>query len=454
MPDLRLRARGRRTTLPPGSRLPAIVQTALLVRDPIGRLERCERRYGPVFRVRMVGAPRRAYVTDPVLAREILTSDEAGALVGEARRDVVEQLVGEHSLVTVDGDEWLRRRGLVAPAFKRQNVEQLQSDIAALARAHIDRWPIGEAFALRTAVRAITMEVIVELVVGSADASRLDRLRNLLPKVMDAYASPVLWLFPGAMRVRGVLRSTPGPLRRFLRLRDELDALLYEEIEARRAASDEDRRDVLSRLMASRDDQGPAMSDIELRDEVVGLLVAGHETTATALAWAFERLSRSPDVLARLRAELDEGSDDRYLEAVVKETLRARAVGLDAPRLLSRPLTVGAYVLPAGWYVTPVLPLVQRAADGRDEFRPDRFLQPGAATRAWMPFGAGKRHCVGSHLALLEMKVVIREILRALDLESVDAAPEGIKLHHVTLVPSEPARVRATRREQVSRSSP
>jgi cytochrome P450 len=189
------------------------------------------------------------------------------------------------------------------------------------------------------------------------------------------------------------------------------------------------------------------MGDRELRDELVTMLEAGHETTATALSWTFERLLRTPRVLERLRAELDEGGEE-YLEAVVKEALRSRTVVLDTPRILTSPLALGDYEVPSGWYVAPAIPLVQHARsayEDPEEFRPERFLDGRGAREAWIPFGGGKRHCVGSHLALLELETVIAEILRHRDLDPVDAPGEHVKMVHVTLAPAELGRIVARR---------
>jgi cytochrome P450 len=213
-------------------------------------------------------------------------------------------------------------------------------------------------------------------------------------------------------------------------LRAEVDELLYAEIADRRVTGAEGRTDVLSQML---DD----LDDAALRDELVTLLVAGHETTATALAWTFERLVRTPHALKRL----EEGDED-YLTAVVREALRARPVVIDTPRYLDGPLRLGGYDIPAGWYVSPAMPLVK----GDDDFRPERFLEDGAGREGWIPFGGGKRHCVGSHLALLELEVVVRETVRRLELEVVDAQPEAAKLQHVTLVPAGLGVVRARER--------
>jgi cytochrome P450 family 135 len=444
--------------LPPGPRLPALVQTALLFRDPVGFLERCTRRYGPLFTVRLTGFPRYVYVADPLLAREVYAADRTVARAGEGRRDFLAPLVGEHSLLCTEDEEWLRHRRLLGPVFHRKQVDGYAGEIAVIAAAEIERWPLGEPFQLRPRMQNITLEVILRLVFGVSDADRLERFRDVLPRLIDATGGPLLWLVPPFVWTREDnqrrLRRFPNPVRSFLQTRDEVDELIYDEIARRRRDPDESRRDVLSMLLRARDDEGRGMSDLELRDELITLLEAGHETTATGLAWAFERLLRHPHALDRLIAELDEGGEE-YLDAVVRETLRSRPVVLDTPRLLNGPLELAGYVIPAGWYVAPAIPTVQgdpRVNPDPGEFRPERFLGDDPPRDGWIPFGGGKRHCVGSHLALLEMRVVIAEVFRRLRLEAGRAEPERQRMHHVTLIPSQ--RTVVVARERAGRPAP
>jgi cytochrome P450 len=418
----------------------------MLARDPVGFLDRCRERYGPVFRIRFIGFPRYAYVADPDLAREVYAADRTVGRAGDARRDFLAPVVGEKSLLCLEDDEWLRHRKLLGPAFHRRHVDGWADAIAELAGEEIERWPAGTPIELRPRMQTITLEVILRLVFGITDAARLERLRTLLPKLMEGGVH-LMWLVPPAVwrtleRRPRVRRLPANPLSAFLRVRDEVDALLFDEIHRRRAAGDDDGTDVLAQMLRARDEDGRGMDDRELRDELITLLEAGHETTATALAWAFERLLRTPAALERLRAEVDAGGDE-YLDAVVRETLRSRSVILDTPRLLNGPLELAGHTIPAGWYVAPAMPSVQRDAATwaqPEEFRPERFLD-GDGQRGWIPFGGGKRHCLGSHLALLEMRVVIAEVLRRLDLETVDPADERAALHHVTLVPAQRTRV-------------
>jgi cytochrome P450 len=422
-------------TLPPGPRWPPVVNAALLVRDPVGQFERFQRRYGPIFRLPLPGFEKYIYVGTPDLARQVYATDRTVGRAGDARRDVFVQHVGEHSLLVTEGDEWLEHRKLLGPAFHRRVVDEYRGEIAAIARAQIATWPAGEPFPLRPAMQAITLEVILRLVFGLSEGPRLARLRTLLMELLESAGSPALWLVPPAVWETILLRPRlrrmlGGPVASFYAARGEADALLFSEIASRRAAGAAGGTDALSVMVAD-----GSLSDQAIRDELMTLLQAGHETTATALAWAFERLMRTPRVMQRLLGEVrsSEGESE-YLQAVVRETLRARPVVIDTPRLLTGPVELGDYTIPAGWMITAAIPLVQGSAD--QAFAPERFLGDGDANReGWIPFGGGKRHCVGSHLALLELEVVIAEVLRAVDLSPADPAPEQPKLVHVTLSP-------------------
>jgi cytochrome P450 len=404
------------------------------MRDPVGFLERCRRDHGPVFRVKLIGFPRFVYVAEPDLAREVYATDRTIGRASPGRKDFLEPLVGSQSLLVLEGEEWLRHRKLLGPVFHRRQVDRYADEIEAIADAVLDDVPTGEPLALRPWMQRITLEVILRLVFGVSDEERLDRLRTLLPELVEAGSSPLIWVVPNTLQRRPLLRRFPNPVSRFYDVRAQVDALLYEEIAERRRTGAAGRTDVLSQML---DD----LDDAALRDELITLLVAGHETTATALAWTFERLVRHPAALARL-----EEGDEEYLRAVVRESLRARPVVIDTPRYLDGPLKLGGYDIPAGWYVSPAMPLVQ----GDDDFRPERFLEDGAGREGWIPFGGGKRHCVGSHLALLELEVVVRATVRRLELEVVDAAPEAAELQHVTLVPAGLGVVRARARRPAS----
>ncbi|WP_433513996.1 cytochrome P450 [Nonomuraea sp. CA-143628] len=421
--------------LPPGPRLPALLQTAWLLSDPVGALEKCRRKYGPIFTVRLFGFPPEVYVATPELAEQVYRLDQGGGRAGRVRRDFLEPMVGAHSLLTLDDEPWWRHRRLLTPPLRAKQIAGYEGEIAAIAAEKIATWPLGTPFGLRDRMQEITLEVILRLVFGIRDAQRLDRLRVLLPKLIEVGGSPAMMVLPP--RLREASRRLPfTPYARFLRLRAAVDEILFDEIGRRRA--EPGGTDVLGRLLETE------LGDQEVRDELITLLIAGHETTATGLAWAFERLLRTPDVLDRLP------HDEEYLDAVVKEALRVRPVVFEAPRLVDAPLRLGDYEVPAGWYAAPLIALIHQDPSiwpSPEEFRPERFLDGADAHgKAWMPFGGGRRFCVGAQLALLEMRVILREVLGRLELSAPDPAPEARRLKLVTLAPAKLTRVSARAR--------
>lgn len=437
-------------TLPPGPRSRLLPALALL-RDPIGYLTRCHARHGDVFAVRIAGFGDIAYVCEPALVRRVLSADPGPARAGAARRDFLEPLVGRRSLLTTDGEDWDRQRRLVGPAFHGERIDVWSERIAALAQEEIARWPRGTPFALRPRMQALTLEVILRVVLGLDDGPRLERLRQLLPALMEA-AGWLVWL-PALARRAG--RAKPPrhraitPWRRFAALRAETDALLFAEIGARRAeGAGDERADILSMLLAARDEDGRPLPDRELRDQLLTLLQAGHDTTATALAWTFERLVRTPAVRQRLHDAVDSG-DGAYLEAVAKETLRSRPAVFDTFRRVDEPMELAGFTVPVGWYVgVPIAALHQLPSLYPDPaaFRPERFLDGHPPPGAWVPFGGGRRHCTGSQLALLELTTVIREVMTQVTLTAADRRPDPPRLQHVTMIPRHGARVVAAAR--------
>ncbi|WP_193318275.1 cytochrome P450 [Nonomuraea phyllanthi] len=415
--------------IPPGPRLPSPLQTAWFTRDAPGMLERLHRRYGPVFTVRFTGIPPEVYVATGELAEQVFRTDQSGGQAGAARRDFLEHMVGAHSVLTLDGDPWWRHRKLLNPPLRAKQVAGYRDDIAAIAAAKIATWPLDRPFALRDRMQEITLEIIIRLIFGISDAGRVAQLHRLLPGLIEDGGSVLVALLPER------LRGLPfGKEARFVRRRAEVDAILFDEIRRRRG--EPGGTDMLGRLLETE------LADQEIRDELITMLIAGHETTATGLAWAFERLLRTPEVLDRLP------DDEAYLEAVVKEVLRIRPVVYEAPRMLGEPLQLGPYEVPAGWLAGPFIPLVHHdpaAFPEPGEFRPERFLD-GPQSRAWMPFGGGRRFCVGAQLALLEMRVIIQEVLHRLELAAPDQAPEARRLKNVTLSPARLTRVIARAR--------
>jgi cytochrome P450 len=426
--------------LPPGPRGPAVLQSLRLILSPIGYLDRCLRRYGDVFTLRFVGMGDLVYVADTEAVKEIFTGDPHVFRAGEAN-EVMEPVLGPKSVLLLDQDAHLHERRLLLPPFHGDRVRRYRELVGEIAAAEIARWPRDREFALRPRMQAITLEVILRAVFGIREAERLDRLRELLPKMLD-HGTVIVWM-PFLRRDLG-----PGsPWRRFTRVRAEVDRLLLEEIRKRREAADlEERDDVLSMLLQAHDEDGEPMGERELRDELMTLLLAGHETTATGLAWAFERLTRTPRVMSRLLEELDD-EQETYLDAVARETLRARPVVYDVARKLGGPATVKGWELPAGAYVVPsitAIHLLQGIYEQPDEFRPERFLEAQPDSYAWIPFGGGRRRCIGAAFATMEMKAVLREVLLRVSVRAADPRPERIKLHNVTLIPGKGTRVVVT----------
>ena len=304
---------------PPGPRLPAAAQAALVMAEPYEWMVRRQRRYGDVFGSRFPVFGDVVYVADPAGVKAVFGGSPDTHRAGEANVDVLGPVLGAHSLLTLDSEEHLRQRKLLLPPFHGERVRGYAELVAEIAAREVEGWPLGRPFALRESMQRITLEVILRAVFGVREEERLRRFRALLPRMGEV--STLLMFSPWMHRDLG----PRSPWGRFVRDRAAVDALIYEEIALRRAAADfGERDDVLSLLLGARDEQGRPMSDVELRDELLTLLTAGHETTATGLSWAFERLVRTPHVMARAVAGLDEDDGDAYLEAVAKETLRIR----------------------------------------------------------------------------------------------------------------------------------
>ena len=405
--------------------------TLRFVRRPLDRLAGWRTRYGDIFTVRFAGFGAGVYVADVDAIRELFTGDQSDLLAGEAN-SFLEPVLGPHSVLVLDGPEHLRQRRLLLPPFGGARVAGFRDVIREVAEREVAGWRTGQELVLRDRMRALTFEVICRVVFGVTEPARVERLRAALCAVIDS--TPLFMLVPA-------LRCDLGPAspgRVFHCRLAAADALLHEEIARRRAEPDlEDRTDVLSLLLRARDEHGRPMGDAELRDELFTMLGAGHETTATGLAFAFELLLRHPAALARLREDLAAG-EDGYLDAVVKETLRLRPV-IDAPeRTLTVSRTVAGWTLPPGVKVYPAIALVHLREDLYPDphaFRPERFADEGVESYSWLPFGGGIRRCIGAALATAEMAEVLRAVITAVDLRPVRPRPDPVVLRGITLAP-------------------
>jgi cytochrome P450 family 135 len=433
---------GPRQGLPPGPPLPRLVQTALWGARPLQFYRACERRYGRIYTLRTLIIGDVVTISDPAVIKEVFTGDRDVLHAGEANA-VMGPLVGSHSLLLLDGERHLRHRKLLTAPLHGDAVRAYRERVRRIATKDIERWPVGRPFAIRERMQAITLEVILRAVIGVSDPARLGRLRTLLAQLTEIGPAEMwlAWAYPQLLSNRLVRRHSS------LRALPEVDRLIYEEIAAHRADPD-GREDILALLVGARDEQGMALSDEELRDEIVTLLLAGHETTTTGLAWCFERLLRHPRVLERLLGEL-EGEEESYLDAVVNETLRVRPV-IDAVwRRLKAPVEVGGWLLPADTTVMPSIVLVQESSSAFGDalsFRPERFLEGASAPYTLIPFGGGPRRCIGAAFATMEMKTILRAVLGRVRLRAPTLADEPVRVHHISFVPAHGAQVLVTER--------
>ena len=416
---------------------PVLVQTARWLVRPIAFMESARRRYGDAFAVTFLGfrSPM-VLVSDPEVVRALYSERANGLPPG--RSIALLPLLGPRSVLLLEGEEHLARRKLMLPPFHGERMRAYEEVVREIAAADIARWPRGETFALHPRMQAITLDVILRAVFGVTDPERGQALKALLPKLLEGTGSLLL-----QARVMAAARTGRGdPLADLRATGERIDALLMEEIEARRAAPGDD---ILSMLVQARFEDGSAMGDRELRDQLMTLLLAGHETTATALAWTMDLLLRHPWALARLREEVAGSEGDAYLRAVVQESLRLRPVVPIAGRRLAQDLDAGGLHLPAGTDVTPAIWLTHTRADLYPEpyaFRPERFLERAPTTYGWIPFGGGVRRCLGAAFAEMEMRVVLTEIVRSAALQPASAQAERVTRRNITFSPRAGTRVR------------
>jgi cytochrome P450 len=418
-----------RAELPPGPRLPRTLQTIAWWNRTIPFLERCRERYGKRFTMRLLQTPPFVHHSEPEHIKEIFTAPPEVLHPGEGAR-ILEPVVGANSVILLDERPHLSQRKLMLPAFHGEKMQRLSGLMREVTEREIASWPKGEPIALHPRLQALTLEIVLHAVFGLDAGKRLDAMRERLTGILEYGARPGSML---PMFQRGKV------WHEFLKGRDEADAMVYETIEERRNGGDEERDDVLAMLLEARHEDGSPMSPVELRDELMTLLVAGHETTASELAWAFERLTRTPDVLARLTEEIDSGDDDAYVTATVHETLRRRPVLPNAaPRLVVEPVEIG------GWHYEPgVCLLVDTYLVHHDPdiypdpyaFKPERFLDEQPGTYTWTPFGGGRRRCLGASFAMLEMKIVLRALLAENELAPATPGDEGARRRSITLSP-------------------
>ena len=429
--------------LPPGPTWPAMVQTLALFRFRHSFHPWLRRTYGETYTVRLVPGGRPLVMfTRPEHIKEIFAGDPEVFHAGKGN-SILGPVMGEHSLLLQDSTEHKRARKLLMPAFNGHALRDYRTLVSELARDEVAHWPQGRRLRSLDRMNTLTLEVILRVVFGVTDEQRLAELRPRVNTTVDI--NPAIMLSGGYPWL-----GRFGPWKAFIDNQLELDRLMYAEIRERRTASDlADRTDVLSRLIREGGQGEDRLSDVELRDQLVTLLLAGHETTAAALSWALYELGRSPELQRRTQAaaDADDADADAWLEAVMKESMRLHPIIPMVVRTLMKPMTIGGIDLPRGATVGPSIVVVHGSADNYDEperFDPERFLGQNPPTNTWIPFGGGVRRCIGAGFSLMEGVAVLREVFRAHHVETVGTDEPLVR--NITSVPRYGARIRATPR--------
>ena len=428
--------------LPPGPSLPPVVQTLGFVTRHTGFLERNRRRYGSCFTVRVIGGGPIVMISDPQEIKELMTAPPEVLHPGEGAK-VIESVVGPTSVIVLDEDAHLEQRKLMLPPFHGEALQRLSGLIDECCAREVASWPVGSPLALHARLQRVTLEIILRVVFGLEHGEELRAVRDSLSVMLGTGSKPVevLWSMPAL--------AWTAPARRRRRHMEHADRLIFELVERRRHRG-EHGDDVLSMLLSASHEDGTPLTDQELRDELVTTLVAGHETTASQLAWAFSILARTPELTRRLGRELERGEGEPLLKATIQELMRVRPVIPNAePRVVHQPARIGSRTYPVGVTLFPSAYLLHHDPAIYPDpysFRPERFLESPPGTYTWLPFGAGRRRCIGASFAMLEMQAVLREALTRFSLAAVGDSPELAARRGITITPSREATVTLTRR--------
>ena len=442
-----------RMAFPPEPAMSPLRQTLSWTVRPLGFLDRCRRDLGDSFSLTFLGFERpMVMISDPVAIKALYREPKHGLPPG--RNIFLEPIVGSRSLLLLEGADHLAHRKLMLPAFHGERMRSLEPMVTAIVDAEIESWPLGREFPLHPHMQSVTLEVILRVVFGVSEGSRLDRLRDLLRNLLTETGSTGVQLRALLLRRFGGQSNVWGRFQERLR---EVDELLFAEIAEHRERDDlEERDDILSSLILARFEDGEGLSDTDLRDQLMTLLLAGHETTATGLAWAFDLILGHPEVHARLRETLEDG-DESYLKATITESLRIRPVVPLAGRRLTSPLVTDGLELPEGTDVTPSIWLAHTRPDVYPEphaFRPERFLEEGPDTYSWVPFGGSVRRCIGGAFAEFEMAIVLREVLSRCELRKANPRPERVTRRNITFSPRDGTPVVLTARHPAREREP
>ncbi len=417
--------------LPDGPLTPAFLQTLHWIARPLEFLDSCSQRYGDVFTLRRDKFLPSVYFSNPQAIQEIFTANPE--LFDSGRGNgMIRLLLGEHSLVLLDGDRHQRQRRLLTPPFHGERMRVYGKLICDVTEQVMSQWTLGESFCVRSSMQEISLRVILHAVFGLHEGQRCEQLRQLLSSLLDSIGSPLsssLLFFRSLRRDLG----SWSPWGRFLRQQQQINELIYAEIQQRREQPDSSRTDILTLLMSARDETGKPLTDVELRDELLTLLFSGHETTTTALAWALYWINHLPEVGSRLLEELDtlgHAFDPSaiarlpYLTAICQETLRIYPISLvTLARIVKAPLQLMGYQFEPGTVLLPCIYLTHQREElypDPKRFKPERFLERQFSPYEYLPFGGGNRSCIGMAFAQFEMKLVLATIMREKQLALAD----------------------------------
>jgi cytochrome P450 len=432
-------------TLPPGPRMPRSLQAVGWTQRPLPFLERCRRRYGDIFTLRILHWGDWVVLSDPADVKKVFT---AGPAVGvDVANPLLGPVLGPRSVMLLEEPDHMRRRKLMLPSFHGPGIAAEAEMMAEVTRSQVSAWPVGEPFALWPRMQEITLDVVMRAVFGRGAEPRLEVLRRRLRTLTEWMNEPRNLNLLATLGPDRVARS-----RGYRAAMEPVEAAVMEEVARRRA--EPPRSDVVSMLIEARYEDGSPLSERDLRDELVTLLTDG--PTSTSLAWTFERLLRNPETLERARADAL-GGDGAYLEATIKETLRLRPPVPVVVRRLLEPMELGGHLLAAGTTVAPCIHLIHQSAEHYPEprrFRPERFLETPPGTYTWIPFGGGTRRCLAASFAEMEMKGVLRTVLSTVDLHPVDERTERMRKSAISFSPDQRGRVIAEPRAADPAESP
>lgn len=446
---------------PLGPRKPSFLnlRTINWILRPLDLLEIYARRYGDPFSIGGDNLPLSVYFSHPEAIRQIFTADPETFVCGRENRPLL-PILGENSLILLDGERHQRQRRLLTPPFHGERIRTYGQLICGITEQVMSQWQVGEPFCVRSSMQEISLHVILSAVFGLHSGQRFEQLRQLLSSLLDSIGSPIsssLLFFRSLQRDLGPW----SPWGHFVQKRQQIDQLIYAEIGQRRKQADYSGADILTLLMLTRDETGKSLTDVELRDELMTLLFAGHETTASALAWAFYWIDQLPEVHDRLIQELDTLAQDLdpgvisrlpYLSAVVAETLRIYPIAMIGfARTLNEPFEVMGYQFSPGTSLVPVIYLTHRREDIYSEpkcFKPERFLERQFSPYEYLPFGGGNRRCIGAALAQMEMKLVLATVLSNLQLSLTDRRSLKPVRRGVTVAPPGGMRMVVTQRQR------